>query len=82
MGVQLNHTIVWCADKVQSATFLAEILGRPEPTQYGPFGVIELDNGVSLDFYETKDKSRLSTTPSSSMTRVLIRCSLASVRVV
>ena len=56
MGVQLNHTIVWCVDKVQSATFLADILGRPEPTQYGPFRVIELDNRVSLDFYETKDK--------------------------
>src|SRR5262245_1093031 len=56
MGVQLNHTIVWCLDKVQSATLLADILGRPEPAQYGPFRVIELDNGVSLDFHETQDK--------------------------
>ena len=56
MGVQLNHTIVWCVDKVRSAGLLADILGHPEPTQYGPFRVIELDNGVSLDFHETKDK--------------------------
>ena len=56
MGVQFNHTIVWCMDKVQTATFLAGILGRPEPTQFGPFRVIELDNGVSLDFHETKGK--------------------------
>jgi catechol 2,3-dioxygenase-like lactoylglutathione lyase family enzyme len=56
MGVQLDHTIVWCVDKVQSAAFVADILGRPEPTQYGPFRVIGLDNGVSLDFCETKDK--------------------------
>lgn len=52
MGVQLNHTIVWCRDKERSATFLAEILGRPTPTRFGPFLVIEVDNGVSLDFHE------------------------------
>jgi catechol 2,3-dioxygenase-like lactoylglutathione lyase family enzyme len=56
MGVQLNHTIVWCADKVRSAAFLADILGRPAPTRFGPFQVIELDNDVALDFYETKDE--------------------------
>jgi catechol 2,3-dioxygenase-like lactoylglutathione lyase family enzyme len=52
MTVQLNHTIVWCRDKVRSAAFLAEILGRPSPVQFGPFRVVELDNGVSLDFHE------------------------------
>ena len=56
MGVQLNHTIVWCADKVRSAAFLADILGRPAPTRFGPFQVIALDNDVALDFYETKDE--------------------------
>ena len=56
MGVQLNHTIVWCADKVRSATFLADILGLPAPTRFGPFQVIELENTVSLDFHETKDR--------------------------
>jgi catechol 2,3-dioxygenase-like lactoylglutathione lyase family enzyme len=52
MSVRLNHTIVWCRDKRRSATFLAEVLGRPTPTRFGPFLVVELDNGVSLDFYE------------------------------
>jgi catechol 2,3-dioxygenase-like lactoylglutathione lyase family enzyme len=52
MGIRLNHTIVWCRDKRRSATFLAEILGRPMPTRFGPFLVVELDNGVSLDFHE------------------------------
>src|SRR5262249_8562846 len=55
MGVQLNHTIVWCADKVRSASFLADILGLPAPTRFGPFQVIGLENAVSLDFHETKD---------------------------
>ncbi len=50
MPVQLNHTIVAARDKRQSATFLAEILGVAAPTRYGPFLVVELDNGVSLDF--------------------------------
>ena len=31
MTVELNHTIVWCRDKVRSAAFLAEMLGRPAP---------------------------------------------------
>lgn len=52
MPVQLNHTVVAARDRRGSAAFLAEILGRPAPTTYGPFAVVELDNGVSLDFLE------------------------------
>jgi catechol 2,3-dioxygenase-like lactoylglutathione lyase family enzyme len=50
MAVQLNHTIVSVRDKRESATFLAEILGLGEPTPYGPFLVVQVDNDVSLDF--------------------------------
>ena len=53
MSIQLNHTIVWCRDKRKSADFLATILGLPPPTRFGPFLVVQLDNAVSLDFYET-----------------------------
>jgi catechol 2,3-dioxygenase-like lactoylglutathione lyase family enzyme len=52
VSVQLNHTIVWCRDKVDSATFLSEILGLPRPSAFGPFHVVDLSNGVSLDFHE------------------------------
>ena len=45
MGVQLNHTIVKASDKEVSAHFLADILGLPPPTPYGPFLVVEVDNG-------------------------------------
>ena len=55
MSVRLDHTIVWCRDQKRSATFLAEMLGRPAPTRFGPFLVVELDNGASLDFHETDD---------------------------
>jgi catechol 2,3-dioxygenase-like lactoylglutathione lyase family enzyme len=54
MTVQLNHTIVHATDRDVSAAFLAEILGRPEPSEYGPFLVVEVDNGVSLDFMQVE----------------------------
>jgi len=50
MGVQFNHTIVWSSDRRRSARFLAEMLGRPAPSRFGHFEVVELDNGVGLDF--------------------------------
>ena len=49
---ELNHTIVWSSDKQRSAEFLAEILGRPAPRTFFHFVVVDLDNGVSLDFLE------------------------------
>ena len=52
MPVQLNHTIVRVRDKQESATFLAEILGLPAPTSFGPFLVVQVDNDVSLDFID------------------------------
>lgn len=53
MSVQLNHTIVWCRDKQRSASFLADILGLSAPTRFGPFLVVEVANGVSLDYHDT-----------------------------
>jgi catechol 2,3-dioxygenase-like lactoylglutathione lyase family enzyme len=50
MTVQLNHTIVHVSDKHRAAEDLAEILGVEPPTSYGPFRVLTLANGVSLDF--------------------------------
>lgn len=52
MTVQLNHTIIWCHDNRRSSRFLANLLDRPEPTTFHHFEVVELDNGVSIDFME------------------------------
>jgi hypothetical protein len=52
VAVLLNHTIVWSSDQTRSANFLAEMLGRGSPVRFGPFQVVELDNGVSLDFMD------------------------------
>ena len=50
MAIRLNHTIVRVRDKAESARFLTEILGLGEPTSYGPFLIVQVDNEVSLDF--------------------------------
>ena len=52
MSVQLNHTIVHVRDQERSARLLAELLGVADPVPYGPFLVVELDNGVSLDYHD------------------------------
>jgi len=52
MGAQLNHTIVWCRDPQVSSKFLADMLAKPPPRRFGHFHVVDLDNGVSLDFAE------------------------------
>ena len=49
----MNHTIVWCSDQTRSATFLSEMFGLQPAVRFGPFLVVELANGVSLDFHDT-----------------------------
>jgi len=55
MAVELNHTIVPTTDRDAGARFLADVLGLPEPTPFGPFAIVEVANGVSLDFMTTSD---------------------------
>ena len=56
MAAQLNHTIVSSSNQSRSARFLAVMLGLPAPVRFGPFEVVELDNGVSLDFATVEDR--------------------------
>jgi catechol 2,3-dioxygenase-like lactoylglutathione lyase family enzyme len=58
MAVKLNHTIVHARDKRASATFLAEILGLPQPVPFGPFLGVETGNEVTLDFMDDEDDIR------------------------
>ncbi|MEO3787756.1 VOC family protein [Actinocorallia sp. B10E7] len=53
--VQLNHTIVYAADRRLSAEFLASILGLEVGDAFGPFLPVDLGNGVTLDYYEKRD---------------------------
>jgi len=50
MAVELNHTIVHARDADASARFLSDILGLATPRRFGPFMVVDVANGVSLDF--------------------------------
>ena len=55
MTVRLNHTIVAAHDKQASARFLADILGLDVSPQYGPFIPVEIPNGVTLDYADSRD---------------------------
>lgn len=55
MAVRLNHTIVAARDKRESATFLADLFGLGQPSSFGPFLVVQVDNDVSLDFIDADD---------------------------
>ena len=50
MAAMLNHTIVWSSHQTDSARFFADMLGLPQPRRFAHFDVVELANGVSLDF--------------------------------
>jgi len=58
MAVELNHTIVNVRDKAASAAFYTEILGLPPATSFGPFAVVEVSNGVSLDLADDHGEVR------------------------
>lgn len=51
----LDHTIVHTRDAAASAAFFSELLGLPAARPFGPFLVIDTDNGVSLDFLSTDE---------------------------
>ena len=54
MSIALNHTIVWCRDHRVSAGFLTDLFGLPDPVHWGPFMIVEMANGVSLDYHEVE----------------------------
>jgi catechol 2,3-dioxygenase-like lactoylglutathione lyase family enzyme len=52
MSVHFNHVAVAAEDKQRSAAFLASLLGLAEPSSWGPFVSVHLDDGVHLDYAE------------------------------
>lgn len=52
LPISFNHLAVAARDKQESAAFLANLLGLPEPTAWGPFLSVTLDDGVRLDYAE------------------------------
>ena len=54
MAIHFNHTILSARDGRASATFLAEMLGLPAPTRWGPFHMVTTENGANLDYMNTE----------------------------
>ena len=52
MTISLNHHIVWCRDQRVSAGFLTDLFDLPAPVAWGPFLIVDMANGVSLDYHE------------------------------
>ena len=52
---ELNHTIVASPDRWAGARFLTDVLGLPEPESFGPYAVVTLANGVSLDYMQAAE---------------------------
>jgi len=55
MAVSFNHTLVHSRDPEGGARFLTDLLGLPAPGRFGPFLVVALENGVSLDYLNAGD---------------------------
>jgi catechol 2,3-dioxygenase-like lactoylglutathione lyase family enzyme len=54
MAISLNHHIVWCRDRRVSSEFLTDLFDLPAAVAWGPFLIVDLANGVSLDYLENE----------------------------
>ena len=52
MSIEFNHTLVHAKDTWAAAREVGHLLGLAEPSSYGPFAVLQFDNGTTLDFIE------------------------------
>jgi catechol 2,3-dioxygenase-like lactoylglutathione lyase family enzyme len=52
VSVRFDHVAIAAHDRHTSAAFLADLLGLAEPTSWGPFTSVSLDDGVHLDYAE------------------------------
>ncbi|MEV6976437.1 VOC family protein [Kitasatospora sp. NPDC093806] len=50
MANELNHIIVHCHDRRQTAAFLAELMDAPAPVDWARFTQVTTANGVGIDF--------------------------------
>ncbi len=55
MAISFNHTIVAARDKRESAEFLAELFGLPDPKPFGHFMAVALEHGATLDYADAPE---------------------------
>ena len=54
MSIEFNHTLVHAKDTWAAARQVGNLLGLAEPSSYGPFAVLQFDNGTTLDYTDWK----------------------------
>ncbi|MCV7257412.1 VOC family protein [Mycobacterium shimoidei] len=59
MPIAFNHTIVAARDKRESATFLTELFGLPDPVPFGHFLAVELEHGATLDYADVPEDQEI-----------------------
>jgi len=59
MAIAFNHTIVAARDRRESATFLTELFGLPEPKEFGHFLAVALEHGVTLDYAQVGESEEI-----------------------
>lgn len=52
MPIAFNHTIVAARNRRESATFFTALFGLPPATEWGPFSIVALAQGVFVQFAE------------------------------
>jgi catechol 2,3-dioxygenase-like lactoylglutathione lyase family enzyme len=55
MAITFNHTIVAAKDRQASADFFTELFGLPSAKEFGPFLVVGLTHGASLDYAQVAE---------------------------
>jgi catechol 2,3-dioxygenase-like lactoylglutathione lyase family enzyme len=55
MAINFNHTIVAAKDRRESANYFTDLFGLPAAKEFGPFLVVALEHGASLDFAQAPD---------------------------
>jgi catechol 2,3-dioxygenase-like lactoylglutathione lyase family enzyme len=59
MAITFNHTIVAARDRRESADFFTEVFGLPAAAEFGPFLVVALNHGASLDYAKAPDDQEI-----------------------
>ena len=52
MSIAFNHTIIAARNRQESADFFTTLFGLPPATEWGPFSIVALDQGVFVQFAE------------------------------
>ena len=59
MSINFNHTVVAARNREESATYFTDVFGLAPAKEFGPFLVVTVEHGVSLDFAQVPDDQEI-----------------------